>query len=33
LFDGDPSIAAGTFTLDVHRFSVFYPGHLGTPPK
>jgi uncharacterized protein YciI len=32
LFDGDPSIAAGTFTLDVHRFSVFYPGQVGTPP-
>jgi hypothetical protein len=33
LFDGDPSIAAGTFALDVHRFSVFYPGFVGTPPK
>ena len=33
LFDGDPSIAAGTFNLDVHRFSVFYPGLVGTPPK
>ena len=33
LFDGDPSIAAGTFGLDVHRFSVFYPGFVGTPPK
>lgn len=32
LFDGDPSIAAGTFTVDVHRFSVFYPGFVGTPP-
>jgi uncharacterized protein YciI len=32
LFDADPSIAAGTFTLDVHRFSVFYPGYVGTPP-
>jgi hypothetical protein len=32
LFDGDPSIAAGTFTLDVQRFSVFYPGYVGTPP-
>ena len=33
LFDGDPSIAAGTFALDVHRFSVFYPGFVGTPPR
>jgi hypothetical protein len=32
LFDGDPSIAAGTFTLDVQRLSVFYPGYVGTPP-
>lgn len=32
LFDGDPSIAAGTFALDVQRFSVFYPGYVGTPP-
>ena len=29
LFDADPSIAAGTFALDVHRFSVFYPGTVG----
>ena len=35
LFDADPSIAAGTFALDVHRFSVFYPGTVGnvTPVK
>ena len=35
LFEADPSIAAGTFVLDVHRFSVFYPGMVGTaaPPK
>ena len=33
LFDADPSIAAGTFTLAVHRFSVFYPGQVGAPPK
>jgi hypothetical protein len=33
LFDGDPSLAAGTFALDIHRFSVFYPGYVGTPPK
>lgn len=32
LFDGDPSVAAGTFTLDVQRFAVFYPGYVGTPP-
>ena len=33
LFEGDPSIAGGTFTIDVQRFSVFYPGFVGTPPK
>ena len=35
LFETDPSIAAGTFALDVHRFSVFYPGMVGSaaPPK
>ena len=33
LFDADPSIAAGTFALDIQRFSVFYPGYVGTPPK
>jgi hypothetical protein len=32
LFDGDPSLAGGTFTVDVHRFSVFYSGYVGTPP-
>lgn len=32
LFEGDPSIAAGTFALEVHRFSVFYPGTVGNPP-
>lgn len=31
LFEADPSISAGTFALDVHRFSVFYPGMVGTP--
>jgi uncharacterized protein YciI len=31
LFEADPSIAAGTFALDVHRFSVFYSGMVGTP--
>jgi len=32
LFDADPSVAAGTFTLEVQRFSVFYSGYVGTPP-
>ena len=32
LFDADPSIAAGTFALNVHRFSVFYPGTVGSAP-
>jgi uncharacterized protein YciI len=32
LFDADPSVAAGTFTLEVQRFAVFYPGYVGTPP-
>jgi uncharacterized protein YciI len=31
LFEADPSIAAGTFSLNVHRFSVFYPGTVGAP--
>jgi hypothetical protein len=31
LFEADPSISAGTFALEVHRFSVFYPGTVGTP--
>ena len=31
LFDTDPSLGAGTFALEVHRFSVFYPGTVGTP--
>jgi hypothetical protein len=31
LFEADPSVAAGTFSLDVHRFSVFYPGTVGAP--
>ena len=31
LFETDPSLAAGTFVLDVHRFSVFYPGTVGNP--
>jgi len=32
LFDADPSIAGGTFALNVHRFSVFYPGTVGAAP-
>ena len=31
LFESDPSIAGGTFTLDVHRFSVFYPASSARP--
>lgn len=31
LFEADPSLGAGTFALEVHRFSVFYPGMVGTP--
>jgi uncharacterized protein YciI len=31
LFEADPSIRAGTFALEVYRFSVFYPGMVGTP--
>ena len=33
IFDVDPSVVAGTFAVDVHRFSVFYSGFVGTPPK
>jgi uncharacterized protein YciI len=33
IFEADPSVAAGTFAVDVHRFSVFYSGFVGTPPK
>jgi hypothetical protein len=32
LFEPDASIGHGTFALDVQRFSVFYPGYVGTPP-
>ena len=32
-FEVDPSVVAGTFTVDVHRFSVFYPGFVGTAPR
>ena len=31
LFEADPSVSAGTFALEVYRFSVFYPGTVGTP--
>ena len=31
LFEADPSISAGTFALEVYRFSVFYPGTVSTP--
>jgi hypothetical protein len=30
-FEADPSIGAGTFALEIHRFSVFYPGTVGAP--
>ena len=33
IFEVDPSVVAGTFAVDVHRFSVFYSGFVGTPPK
>ena len=33
IFEVDPSVVAGTFAVDVHRFSVFYPGFVGTPPR
>ncbi len=28
LMDADPSMAAGTFSYEVHDFNVFYPGTL-----
>lgn len=31
LFEADPSVSAGTFALEIHRFSVFYPGTVGAP--
>lgn len=33
IFEVDPSVVAGTFAVDVHRFSVFYSGFVGTAPK
>jgi len=33
MIDADPSIAAGTFTYQIHPFSVFYPGTLGSPVR
>jgi len=32
LFESDPSIGGGTFSVKVQRCSVFYPGYVGTPP-
>lgn len=26
----DPSMSAGTFKYEVHKFNVFYPGHVKT---
>jgi uncharacterized protein YciI len=31
MIDADPSIAAGTFTYEVHPFSVFYSGTVRSP--
>lgn len=31
LFDADPSIAHGTFKLEVHPFAVFFNGCVGAP--
>lgn len=33
LMDGDPSLAAGTFRIEVHPFNVFYGGHLQPRPR
>jgi uncharacterized protein YciI len=33
LMEGDPSIAAGTFAIEVHPFNVFYGGHLQPRPR
>jgi uncharacterized protein YciI len=32
LFDADPSVAAGTFRLEVNEWRTFAPGCVGTPP-
>lgn len=31
--DQDPSMAAGTFSYEVHPFNVFYGGELKTKPR
>ena len=33
LMEGDPSIAAGTFAIEVHPFNVFYGGNLQPRPR
>jgi uncharacterized protein YciI len=32
LFDADPSIAAGTFKIEVHEWRTFAPGCVDAPP-
>ena len=32
LFDADPSIAAGTFQIEVHEWRTFAPGCVGRAP-
>ena len=32
LFDADPSVAAGTFRLEVNEWRTFAPGCVGAPP-
>jgi uncharacterized protein YciI len=31
MIDADPSVAAGTFTYDIHAFNVFYSGSVRSP--
>jgi uncharacterized protein YciI len=31
LFDADPSLASGTFKVEVHEWRTFAPGCVGTP--
>ena len=33
MMDADPSIAAGTFAIEVHQFSVFYSGSVQARPR
>ena len=33
MIDADPSIAAGTFSYQIHPFNVFYPGTLHSPKR